>query len=251
MEKDKFDFEKELEVLVKKMIKPFKMYHNLLSVVIFIIFVVGFISIGITTWKNHELSKKTANQIELVNKYYVLQNQQSILLKVVDENLRESASAKLGSAPMELKVQTAKILYDMSQIKQVPLHIICGLIETESGWSISATSSAGCVGLTQITPLYARVYLREKGINYKQDIWYDPTINVMCGISMLSDAQAEYVEKGKTKPEDWNIAIHSYFWGPSNTNQLFGKSDQRVSVPNMAYPMRIAEASKRYQARGL
>jgi hypothetical protein len=240
-----------IEDTIKKVMKPFGLFHGFVSSMTLIILLVSLSVLGFLTYRNMQLSQATANRLELTNKYYVLQNQTSILLKVIDENLRESDKAKKGSAPMELKVQTAKIMYDMAQLKQIPLHILCGIAETESGWNTHAISSTGCVGLMQITPMYARVYLREKGINYKSDIWFDPIVNIICGISMLNDAQTEHLEKGRAQNGDWQVALHSYFWGSSNTIQLFGKSDQRVNVPNMAYSMRVVEASKKYKDLGL
>jgi len=240
-----------MQNIMNRMMKPFSLFHGFISTVITLIMIIGLGVLGYLTYKTSELSKKTANEVELTNKYYVLQNQASILLKVIDENLRESDKAKRGSAPMELKVQAAKMMYDMSQLKQVPLHVLCGIAETESGWNTRAVSGSGCVGLMQITPAYARVYLREKGINYKSDIWFDPTINILCGVSMLNDMHTEHLEKGRTDNGSWQMALHSYFWGPSNTLQLFGKSDQRVGVPNMSYPMRVVEASKKYKELGL
>jgi hypothetical protein len=240
-----------VETIVKRVMRPFNLFHSFVSTIILIILLTSIATLGYFNYRNMELSKTTASQIELINKYYVLQNQASILLKVIDKNLKESNNATPGSAPMELKVQTAKMMYDIAQLKQVPLSIVCGIAETESNWNTHAISSAGCVGLMQITPLYARSYLREKGINYKPDIWFDPAINVMCGISMLNDAQTEYVEKGKTDINDWRIALHSYFWGAANTQILFSTKDQRNNVPNMAYPMKVIEASKKYKEMGL
>ena len=237
--------------LIKASMKPSTMFHSLVSSLLGILLLVGFGVGGFFIWKNNEISVKTADQVELLNKYYILQNQQTLLLKVLNEKLRDSDKAAFGSAPMEEKAQTAKMMYDMASVKQVPIHILCGIAEVESSWNTHAVSSAGCVGLLQITPMYARAHLRERGVTYKQDIWFDPAINVMCGVSMLADMQAEYVEKDKAKPDDWQIAIHSYFWGPSNTNQLFGKQDQRVNVPNMAYPMKVMEAAKKYKEMGL
>lgn len=191
------------------------------------------------------------NELKLLNQHYVLQNQTTILLKVIDSKLRNSSGSAFGSATIEEKVQTAKMMYDMSSLKKVPLHILCGIAEVESTWNTKAISSAGCMGLIQVTPMYARSHLREKGITYKQDIWFDAPINIMCGVSMLADYHEEHIEKGRTTPDNWTLAIHTYFWGPYNTEQLFGKKDQRVNVPNMAYPMKVIEASKKYKEMGL
>lgn len=187
--------------------------------------------------------KNTQHQIELLNTYWIIQNQQTVLLKVIDANMKD--------ATIDTKVQLAKTIYDMAQLKQIPIHIICGLIETESHWKVNARSECGAEGLLQVMPIYGRAYLREKGISYRPDIWYDPIINTIVGVSMLRDFQDEHVERGRTDMNTWTLALHTYLWGPSNSDQLFGKTDRRVNVPNMAYPQRVIDASKKYKDRGL
>jgi soluble lytic murein transglycosylase-like protein len=182
-------------------------------------------------------------QLDLIQQYYVLQNQQTTLLKIINE--------KLEGFTIDEKVKTAKMIYDMSSIRQVPLSIVCGLAEVESGWNCVVVSTSGAEGLLQIMPLYGRSYLREHGINYKKGIWKDPVINVMVGISMLADYHAEHCEKKRTTKDNWTLALHSYLWGPGNSMKLFGKKDERVDVPNLSYPMRVIDAAKKYKELGL
>lgn len=213
-------------------------------------FALTLIALGVFAWfgskyyiNNEQYKKDTSHQLELLNQHYVINNQQTVLLKVLD--------GKLPNLPIDTKVQLAKIIYDMSQLKQVPISIICGLAEVESQWTPDIVSPAGAQGLIQVMPIYARPYLREKGLNYKPDIFKDPVINVMVGISMLRDFQDEHVERGRTDGSNWTFALHTYLWGPSNSNQIFGKTDQRVNVPNMAYPQRVLDAAKKYKDMGL
>lgn len=226
---------------VKAALKPFAFLHGALS--FFILIALG-ASLAVGAYFLREVNKtstQNANELKLLNQYYVIQNQQTILLKIVDSKLRNDKGAAFGSATMEEKIQTSKMMYDMATIKKVPLHLLCGIAETESQWNTHAVSSAGCVGLLQITPAYARVYLREKGINYSKDIFFDPVINAMCGISMLADYQFDCLEKGIATPDNWHFATHHYFWGPSKRDNKF----------DMNYSMKVIEASKKYKEMGL
>jgi hypothetical protein len=193
----------------------------------------------------YQMKKNTyiKEQLDLIQQYQVLQNQQTTLLKIVDE--------KLENSTIDEKIKVTKMMYDMSCLKHVPPSIVCGLIEIESNWNCKAISVCGAEGLLQVLPLYGRSYLREHGINYKKNIWKDPVINAMVGISMLADYQEEHYEKKRVKEDDWVLALHSYLWGPGNSMKLFGKKDERVNVPNLSYPMRVIEASKKYEKLGL
>ena len=237
--------------LVKNAMKPSNLTHGVFAVFLLLLFLVGLGTLGFFTYEARKEAKAAKDETRLINAHYVVMSQQTVLLGVLNDNLRNSKDAKLGSAPIDQKVAVAKMMYDMSILEKVPLHILCGIAETESSWNTSAVSSAGCVGLLMVTPAYARLVLQAKGVDYKPGIFFDPSYNVMCGIKMLSNNQAEHVENGRTTANNWTLALHSYLWGPTATNTLFGKVDKRVDIPNMAYPQRIIEASKKYKDKGL
>jgi hypothetical protein len=237
--------------IVNGALSPFRTIHSFGMVLIMLLVLGGLGSGGYFLFINHKDTQQTREDMQVLKAQMVTMNQPMILLKVINDNLRDSKEAKLGSAPIDEKVATSKMLYDMATLEGVPLHILCGIAETESNWNTHAVSEAGCLGLLQVTPAYARLCLSAKGIDYKPGIWFNPVINVMCGVKMLSNNQAEHLENGRTQEGNWTLAIHSYFWGPSNTILLFGKKDQRVNVPNLAYPQRIVDASKKYKDLGL
>jgi len=99
----------------------------------------------------------------------------------------------------------------------------------------------GCIGLIQISPLYARPYLRENRIDYRKDIYFDPVINCIVGIGMLNDFQTEKIEKGLSTQDNWNFATHDYFFGPS----------ARGNVYDMNYSIKVINAMKEFQKMGL
>lgn len=208
-------------------------------IILFIIFITGYI---LYKWDQKVNSVISSNNT--VREFALKNSEQTILLKIIDE--------KIGiKAPVQTKVQLTQTIYSLATIKKIPLNIICGLIETESNWTPSVTSDANAKGLMQVLPQYARPYLRYERIEYNPDVLYDPVINSIVGISILADYHAAHVEAGKEKEDDFTITLHSYFWGPENTKQLYGKQDGRVNIPNMSYPMRVLEKAKYYKERGL
>jgi hypothetical protein len=220
---------------------PFTTIHKIVNMSLSVLIITGAIIISYGLYKSNKIAEKSADQIELFNKYHVVQNQQTLLLTIVDEHLRDSASAKLGSAPLEEKVATAKIMYDLSVAKRVPLSLIVGIADVESGWNTHAVRSASCLGILQVTPLYARPYLRENRIDYKQDIYFDPVVCCIVGIGMLNDFQNIKIEAGLATQDNWNFAVHDYFWGPAKRNNIL----------DMNYSLKVIEAMKRYQKMGL
>ena len=164
------------------------------------------------------------------------------LLKVVDEKLGSKVSP-------EIKVDVCNTILMMCNAKNIPVSIACGLIEVESQWNIKAVSSCGARGLTQVMPAYAKPYLRLERKSDNANELLNPTTSIIVGLSMLADLQAQYVEMGV--PDTMTLALHSFYWGRSNTLTLLGKRDIRVNVPNMAYPLRVYSAAKYYKELGL
>jgi hypothetical protein len=179
---------------------------------------------------------------ELVLANYTESNRKNVLLKVIDSNM---------NIPVEQKVKLRDTIYDLCYLRNIQLSMICGLIEVESQWTTTISSSCNAKGLMQILPQYARPYLRNERIEYNPSILYDPIVNSIIGISILADLHAGHMEAGMEKNDDWTMTLHSYFWGKENTDELYGKKDKRVGVPNLAYPMRVMEAAKKYKNLGL
>ena len=208
---------------------------------------IGFliVLVGAFSWyKLDERATRMERSNEVIQSFVTKQSQQTILLKIIHEKLKDTV-------PVETKVRLAQNLYSIAIIRNVPLDLACGLIEVESGWNPRAQSGAGAFGLTQTLISTAKPYLRAERLNYSPDVLFDPCVSVLVGISFLADLQESHVEMKKTKADDFTFALHSYFWGPSATKQLYGLKDERVSVPNLSYPMRVLAAAKKYKEQGL
>jgi soluble lytic murein transglycosylase-like protein len=179
------------------------------------------------------------NQLAIAN--LTESNKRNVLLKLIDTKM---------DIPIEQKVKLRDTIYDLAYVKEIPLPLICGLIEIESQWNPNAVSEANTKGLFQILPSTARPYLRYERIEYTEKVLFDPIKSTIVGISYLADLHAGHIEAGKND-NDFMLSLHSYFWGSENTKILYSKKDQRNNVPNMSYPIRVLEASKKYKEMGL
>lgn len=230
-----------LEDILNSFKKPFSTVHNFINTVFSIVIIVGIVFVGYIFWANSKVAANTAKQIELINKFYVVQNRQTNLLKIVDANLRNTKNDALGSASMEDKVRLTQIWFELSNLKSVPLPLLCAIADVESSWCMDITSPSGCKGLLQVNPTYSRPYLRERGINYKVDIFNDPVINSIVGVSILTDFQDDAIEKSLGTKDNWSYSIRSYFWGPSLKNNIL----------DMNYTVKILDRMKKYNEDGL
>lgn len=194
-------------------------------------------------WKLDERSKKIEQSNNTLLSFVMKQNEQVILLQVVNEKLKDE--------PTETRVKVAQTIYSVCTLRSVPIHLICGLIEVESGWDPRAKSGANALGLMQILPGTAFPYLRAEKLNAVPDSLFDPVVSVLVGISLIADLHEGHVYAGKSTKDDYVFSLHSYFWGSENTAKLYGKKDERVNVPNLSYPQRVLEASKKYKDLGL
>jgi len=233
----------DLSEFFKSVMKPFQIFHGMLSGIIVIAVLGGFFLGGLWIHDIRQDTKKTQQQFELLNKNVIAQNQQNLILKVVDANLK---------APIEDKVRVANMIYNMCLLKKVPPSLVCAVIEHESGWNPGAVNGdSGASGLMQLIPRYAYPYLRAERLPDSIEQVMEPMNNVMIGISQLADHQRDHVARKRTKPDEWMMTLHTYAWGGVATSQLFGIKDQRVNVPNMAYPQQINQLIPKYKEKGL
>lgn len=205
----------------------------------FVLIALGAVAFGGTiVYAKMDKIDKT-NQLAIAN--FTESNKRNILLKIIDSKM---------DIPIEQKVKLRDTIYDLAYIKEIPVSLICGLVEVESGWNANAVSEANAKGLFQTLPSTARPYLRFERIEYNEKVLLDPVKSAIVGISLISDLHAGHTEAGKND-SDFSLSLHSYFWGSNNTLQLYGKKDTRVNVPNMSYPIRVLDTAKKYKEMGL
>lgn len=170
---------------------------------------------------------KIANKEQISLLTELSQNKEASLLKVIDDKME---------LPIETKVLLARTILQMSQVKKIPVHIICGLIDVETGrtWKHTMTSSAGATGLFQIMTVTAKPYLRSERMEPVTKSLLDPVTSSIVGISYLADCHSHAVEFGLTKEDDYRVALTMYNGGP------------RFKDPKSSYATSVMECSKQY-----
>ena len=206
-----------------------------------VLFIAGLAIFGYT--RVMDSIKKSEHTNKIVHEMLIKGNEKTVLLKVVNE--------KFTMLTVEEKVRLSETIHAVATVRNVPLNLVLAVGENESQFNPKAISSANAKGWMQILPSTARPYIRAERMNYREDILFDPVIAAVIGINILADLHEGHIEAGKAKPEDWTFALHSYCWGPEATKQLYGKTDQRVNVPNLHYPNKINDLRKKYQELGL
>lgn len=212
-----------------------------LSIFVVVVALLGTIAVGGSyIWKETQEGKRERKLIlEGVSKA----NKKIILQQVVSE--------KMADTPVETVVAIADKLYERTQIYNMDLAMVCGMIEVESHWDVNATSNVGAKGLLQIMPATARPYLSLNQLGYSEKILFNPTVNITVGLASLYDTHQQFIEIGVEKETEYMFSLNTYFWGQGNIAVLLGKKDARVNGPNFAYAKRVMDAAKFYKDKGL
>jgi hypothetical protein len=215
---------------------------TLVNLILILLLIAGGVVFGF--YKMNQKVDEVIVSNKVIQAFALKSSQQTTLLKIIDEKMGTRATIKS-------KVLLTQTIISICDLKKIDVSLACGLIDVESNWNPDITSEANAKGLMQVLPSTARSYLRLERIDYKESTLYDPVINVIVGLSFLADLHAAHVEAGYEKEDSYEISLHSYFWGQSNTAMLYGKKDSRVNTPNMSYPIRVMERSKFYKEKGL
>ncbi|MBR2021875.1 MAG: lytic transglycosylase domain-containing protein [Clostridia bacterium] len=103
----------------------------------------------------------------------------------------------------------------------VPKELILAVIKTESKFKSDAVSSAGAVGLMQITP-ETFMWLCQKNSDTENDpnLLYTPEINIQYGVYYLDMLYSEF--------GSWESALAAYNAGPSRVREWL-KNDEYAS----------------------
>ena len=119
---------------------------SLFALVMFLITIISYGAIlGYSEYKENRRERKLILEgIAKVNKKIILQ-------QVVSE--------KMPDTPVETVVSISDKLYERTQIYNMDLAMICGMIDVESKWNLYAVSPVRARGLLQVMPSTARTHL--------------------------------------------------------------------------------------------
>ena len=129
----------------------------------------------------------------------------------------------------------------------VPKKIIYAVIKTESGFLSSAQSSAGAIGLMQITPATFEEISRKLGDNYEQGMMFDPRTNIRYGTYYLNYLYRIY--------DNWDLVFAAYNAGMGNVSKWLEDPryiDGEGNLVNIPFPeteqyvKKVNDAIKKY-----
>lgn len=102
-----------------------------------------------------------------------------------------------------LPLKYADVIEQYSQEYDVPEELIAGVIQAESGWRETVVSSAGAVGLMQLTPETFEWLQSKTGENYEEAELKNPEVNIKYGVYNLSRLRESF-ESEKTQLAAYN-----------------------------------------------
>lgn len=115
-------------------------------------------------------------------------------------------------------IEYLEIVEKQADARSVPKELILAVIKTESKYRSDAISSAGAVGLMQITPETFK-WLCEKNEDKANDpnLLYTPEINITYGVYYLDMLYSEF--------GSWESALAAYNAGPTRVREWIKNPD--------------------------
>ena len=115
-----------------------------------------------------------------------------------------------------------------AQRYDVPPHTVYAVMKSESDFDSAAVSSAGAVGLMQMTPATFDWLTHEILFEHLESgMLYDPETNIRYGVYYLSRLYDRY--------GDWAVALAAYNAGPTNVDEWLGNPDYADGEGGLAY----------------
>jgi soluble lytic murein transglycosylase len=146
---------------------------------------------------------------------------------------------------LTLPLKHEDIIRQQAQEKGVDAALIAAVIDTESKFT-NAESSAGALGLMQITPEAAEFIGKQSGAtNFNLDDLSDPEINIRYGTFLLKELLERY--EGDTA-----AALAGYNAGPGNADKWGGAGLSVEEIPfpeTRAYVELVLERQKEYRQK--
>ena len=110
----------------------------------------------------------------------------------------------------------------------VPPHVVYAVMKTESDFDSAAVSSAGAVGLMQMTPDTFSWLTHEILFEHLEaGMLYDPETNIRYGTYYLSRLHDRY--------GDWEVTLAAYNGGPTNVDEWLENEDYADGEGGLAH----------------
>lgn len=121
---------------------------------------------------------------------------------------------------------------------QVDKSLVMAIIKCESGYNERAKSVKGAIGLMQLMPSSAKWCAHKLGIEYSDEMLYNPRYNINIGVYYLSYLLDKF---------DLNYAICAYNAGEGNVSKWLANDGEIPFYETRAYLYKVIRAQKIYQ----
>jgi len=169
-----------------------------------------------------------------------------------DDVLRVNPSANVLNEKEIIDV--ALVIHEQVQVHRdigLSASIVLAIMARETHFDPRAKSAANAQGIMQVTRFTAQPYLKELNRQWQDGILFDAVLGTRIGINYLTDLHRIYMDEGLETKDDWKLTLHSYFWGPTNTNLLLSAKGERPQVPSLEYSVGVIRLQLEYQQDGI
>lgn len=148
----------------------------------------------------------------LLLSFMAFKNKQCDEKTVVElESIVVSDSALYWSGKYDINVELARKIMELAEEYGFNKELVFSVIQTESSFNPTARSHVGAVGLMQVMPATAKIYMPDITLSEL----YDVDTNLRIGLSYLRDMHTEF--------GDTRAALVAYNAGPSRARRILDK----------------------------
>ncbi|MCL1794954.1 MAG: lytic transglycosylase domain-containing protein [Oscillospiraceae bacterium] len=124
-------------------------------------------------------------------------------------------------------LEYTEIVEKYSEEYSVPKEMVFGVIKAESGFRSDVVSSAGAVGLMQITEVTFDWLTARMGENLSKGLLYDPETNIKYGTYYLGYLYKEF--------GNWDIVLAAYNAGPNKVKNNWLNNPEYIIENEIVY----------------
>ena len=136
---------------------------------------------------------------------------------IIGNNLYKYFSEKVEKELHPLPEKYLSVIKKYSEEYNVPIELLCGVINTESSFNPSALSHARAMGIMQITEPTFEWLQFKTGEEHNTDELYNYELNIRYGTLLLSLLYEEF--------ENWDTTLAAYNAGRGRVNEWLSNPD--------------------------
>lgn len=173
-----------------------------------------------------------------------LRNREEVRMSVI-EAIKDLSARSKNKLSTEQMVEITDVLMEKYRLHGIKPSLAISIINTESSFDPTATSSANAKGLMQVMDSTARPYLTRYGIAWDREVLFDPVINTRVALDYLQDLHEIHVAEGLEHNDDYTVSLLRY-------NRSQQAMDKLLEDPlGLQYTTRINQAQSEIRKSGV